>query len=93
MDEVEGVRLQRAGEQVVDEEFDVAESLGGGELPGHGQHPLVDVGADHRSAAGPFAQDPQPTQDSASNVKDVLASSGAELGQQASSGGFEHQGL
>ena len=69
VDEVERVRLELAGEEIILGEADVPEPLLGHEPVGGREHRLVDVGPRHLTVGpDPFAQDPQPPEHAATDI-------------------------
>jgi hypothetical protein len=91
VDQVERGGLQLAGEQVIVDQRHIAETLGGRGLFGGGQHRRVDVGPDDLPVgADPVAEQPQPAERAAADVQGAGSLTVAELGEQASAGGFRH---
>lgn len=89
--EIERGRLEVAGEEVVLDERDVSEPLGGDEGVGGRQHLLVDVGAGDRSVrADPLAEQPQPPHGAAADVERAGATPVADLLEQPPAGGLPH---
>src|SRR5688572_22011585 len=82
VDEIEGMRLQLALEQVIDDELHVGDPLCLQKRPSGIEQALVDVGAhDLARGAGPLAKDPKPAHRSAADVEGAAARSGGDLRQ------------
>ena len=74
MDEIEGVRLELAVEQIIDDELYVGDSFCLEKRTSRCEQALVDVPAyDLAGGADPLAENPKPAQGAAANVQGTLA--------------------
>ena len=87
--EVERVRLELAGEEIVLDQADVPQALLGHEPVGGGEHRLVDVGPGHLPVGShPLAQDPQPPEHAATDIQRAGAAAVADLLEQPPAAGL-----
>ena len=94
MHEVERVRLELAGEEIVPNQGHVSEALLGREPLGSGEHGLVDVSPRHLPVGShPLAQDPQPAKHAATDIQGAGAASVADLLEQPPAAGLPDPGL
>src|SRR5215204_2326776 len=80
MNEIEGLRLQPALEQIIDYEFYVGDSFGVQKCTSAIEQAFVYVGAhDLTGGPDPLAEDPKPAHGSAADVQSAFAGSAVEL--------------
>jgi hypothetical protein len=94
MDEIEGLRLQLAVEQIIDDQFYVADFFILQKRTSGLEHALVDVGAhDLAGRADPLAEDPKPAHGSAANVQGASAGSAPDFREELPPGWLPHKRL
>ena len=94
MNEIERLRLQPAGEQIVENQFDVGDLFFLQERPSGVEQARVDVGAhDLAGRADPVAEDSKPAQGSATDVQGASAGSLAKLREKLPTAWLPHQRL
>ena len=94
MDEIEGLRLQPALEQVIDDELHVGDSFFVQKRTCGTEQTLVDVGTDDLARGpDPLAEDPEPAQGSAADIQSASAESVAELREELAPGRLPHERL
>jgi hypothetical protein len=92
--EVEGVRLEGRGEDVVVHQPHVGQALGVDELLREVEQAAVDIGADDLALrANPFAEHPKPAEGPAAEVHDAAAAEGGQALQEPAPGRLPDQGL
>ena len=94
VDEVERIRFELGGKEIVIREADVPQPFIGHEPIRRGQHRLVDVGPNHLPVGShPLAQHPQPPERATANIQGARAPAVTDLLEQPPGARFPDQRL